>query len=442
MYSSIQKVDLVAETAGGTDLVQTDHRRAREIEEDPELSVLFAIARVVSARNLAAAKKMKVANVVYVPIMEAPPSFLLDALGAVGAMLETMPLRQRTLLTSDRDPAELVDHNFRALSEIVCDRFETEEPLEAMDALEEDVSGAYGRHPDDDNEIEYWTAVLELMAVTGEIIRSRVGGSWVLTDDPAHGVVPFGFKLPSGALLVPGNRAMRSLEEGAEQGMHALLHALDDFARPAEATTGGPVLPSLRSKAEAESAGYVFRPLFEQFPPEMDGPVICYGHDSPRVFSLIRTEHEESIDHEAALENLRGQDVSIEEVEVAGSRMLSIGNSYFATEKILDRDFMRGLAKRLGSDLLGCAIQRRHVLLVMGLIDNPHGTGLLARIAANDLAHHPTTLICKHIVMVQDGVPVGLAMSKSESPFPVPGDDEPPKKKGFFSRLFGRGSST
>ena len=69
---------------------------------------------------------------------------------------------------------------------------------------------------------------------------------------------------------------------------------------------------------------------------------------------------------------------------------------------------------------------------------NPLNSALLARIAANDLARNPSTPICKHVLLVQDGAVVGMAMPKSESPI-VPPDDEP-KKKGFFSRLFGRGS--
>lgn len=441
MYSSIQKVDVIAEGEDGALLVQTDHRRADEIEKAPELSVLFAVARIVNARHIAVAEKLKVADIVYAAIIDTPPQFLLDAIGAAGGVLETMPGRERTRLSSDRDPVELVDHSFRALSAVVCDRLEVDEPLEAIDALEADVGGAFGHEPDEENEIEYWTAVLELMAVTGEVIRARTGGSWVITEDSDKSTVPFAFKLPSGALLVPGNRAMRSLEEGAGQGMHALLFALDDLAKRDAKTHDGPVLPSLRSKAEAVSAGYVHKPLFEKFPPDLEAPVICYGHDSPRVFALINEKSNEAIDHEAALVNLRGQDVWIDEVDVAGMRMLSIGNSYFATEKILDADFMRALARRLDDELLGCAVQRRHVLLVAGLSKNPLNAGLLRRIAAGDLAKHPGPPICKHVILVRDGDVVGVAMPTSESPIQPP-DDEPPKKKGFFSRLFGRGSST
>lgn len=47
MYSSLDKIDIVARSPDGRKLlVQTDHREPREIEEDVELSVLFALTRV------------------------------------------------------------------------------------------------------------------------------------------------------------------------------------------------------------------------------------------------------------------------------------------------------------------------------------------------------------------------------------------------------------
>src|SRR5687767_2374464 len=108
MYTSIDRVDVVAQTPAGAMLVQTDHRTAREVEEERELSVLFALARVLNARHIAAAKKMKVAAVVYAPL-ERPPQFLVDALATVRAHLEDMVTQKRTPLSSDREPAEIAD---------------------------------------------------------------------------------------------------------------------------------------------------------------------------------------------------------------------------------------------------------------------------------------------------------------------------------------------
>ncbi|MBZ0238920.1 MAG: hypothetical protein K8M05_41800 [Deltaproteobacteria bacterium] len=436
MYSSIDKVDLFGEADGKRMAVQLDHRSAEEIEANPELSVLVVLARIINAREVARQNDLDVEAVVYAPVVP-PPPFMLEALATVGAQLQDLETLEITPVAPHGDPAELADHMFAALSAIVCERYDRELPDDAITALEEDVSGRFGQEPDEDHEIEYWTAVLELMALTGEVIRRRVGGSWVVTE---HGSVPFGFRLPSGSLLLPGNRAQRALAEGPEQGMQALLYTLDEMAQPASPTADGPILPSLRSRAEAVSGGFAFRPLFERMPAGADAPVLCWGHDSERLFAPIREEAGETIDEAAALANLRAQAVTVDEVEVAGMTMLSVGGSFFASEKLLDADFMRELAARLGDELLGCAIPRRHVLLVTGLGKHPANAGLLSRIAAGDLAASGARPICPHVILIQDGAPVGMVLPDDGSVVPPP--DESPKKRGFFSRLFGRGSST
>ncbi|HUQ05761.1 MAG TPA: hypothetical protein VM261_24830 [Kofleriaceae bacterium] len=433
MYSSIDRVDVMGESPEGTLLVQTDHRSVSEIEKEPELSVLFALARVLNAQHIAKAKELKVAAIVYTPIMGAP-QFLVDALGTVGAHLEDMATMQRTRLSSDRDPEELADHMFAALSAIVCERLDTEDPEEALATLEDEHAGTFGAAPDEDNEIEYWTTVFELMAVTGEVIRARAGGSWVVTD---HGSVPFAFKLRTGSMLLPGNRAQRSLEEGAEQGMRVLLDTLDTLARPT-VSGEGPILPTLRSRAEAEGGNYVTRPLFEKLPPEAVAPLVCYGHDGEATLALIRHDSgDPPVDHAAALANLRSHKVEIEEMEVAGVKLLSVGDSFFAAEKLLDVAFMKGLAMRLGDDMLGAAVPRRGVLLVTGLGKTPLNGGMLRFIAAGEFAKAGSRGICPNVIIIQHGEPIGMVLPGNTLRSSPP-DDEPTRKRGFFSRLFGR----
>src|SRR5437764_4414089 len=48
MYCSLDKIDLVVD--GQPVAMQTDHRTRAEIDADPELSALFAMARVINAR--------------------------------------------------------------------------------------------------------------------------------------------------------------------------------------------------------------------------------------------------------------------------------------------------------------------------------------------------------------------------------------------------------
>jgi hypothetical protein len=316
----------------------------------------------------------------------------------------------------------------------VCERLGTEDPAEAIAFLEDDHGGTFGAAPDEDREIEYWTTVLELMALTGEVLRARAGGAWVVTD---HGSVPFAFELTTGSMLLPGNRAQRALEEGPMQGMRVLLDTLDTLARPV-VSGDGPILPTLRSRAEAERGNLVTRPLFDKLPPEVEAPIVCYGHDGDRTLALVRHDSgDPPIDHAAALANLRRQKVEIEELEVAGVKLLSVGDSFFAAEKLLDVAFMKGLAMRLRDDLLGAAVPRRGVLLVTGIGKTPLNGGMLRFIASGEFAKAGSRGICPHVMIIQHGEPIGMVLP-GDTVQPSPLDDEPPRRRGFFARLFGR----
>src|SRR5437879_1072282 len=80
MFSSLDRIDII--TTGA--YVQTDHRTADEIEREPELSVLFAIVRVLNPTRVEPADSAK--PVVYVA-QNQPPEFLRHAIRAAGGRL-------------------------------------------------------------------------------------------------------------------------------------------------------------------------------------------------------------------------------------------------------------------------------------------------------------------------------------------------------------------
>jgi hypothetical protein len=55
VFSSLDRVDIVLKPGpdGRKQFVQTDHRTAQEIEQEPELSVLFALIRILNPRRMA-----------------------------------------------------------------------------------------------------------------------------------------------------------------------------------------------------------------------------------------------------------------------------------------------------------------------------------------------------------------------------------------------------
>src|ERR1044071_5942796 len=112
VYSSLTKIDIVTD---GPEYIQTDHRSRDEIEATPELSVLFALARVCNARRYNAASQP---TVVYV-VNDAPP-FLEEAVAAAGGLLERKDDHvRRTPAPASATAAELADRAYRGLAERV-----------------------------------------------------------------------------------------------------------------------------------------------------------------------------------------------------------------------------------------------------------------------------------------------------------------------------------
>jgi hypothetical protein len=124
--------------------------------------------------------------------------------------------------------------------------------------------------------------------------------------------------------------------------------------------------------------------------------------------------------------------VEIEELDVKGLTAGAVTGSFFATEKLLDRAFMRRLHDRLGSPALLASVPRRGLLLVAAFPDSS-GVGLLA--AFTESQARTSRSISGAMLLVNDGEVAGFLKIAR----PEPGaDPAPPKKRGFFRRLFGR----
>ena len=116
MYSSLDKMDIVAKDRDGRELAfQTDHREAHEIEEEPEISVLFALTRVIGPRQAMASQGTPLGGVVY-SVQHEPPAFLVEALASVGAVLEITGGARRTLAPVEVTPEVVAERAFTGLA--------------------------------------------------------------------------------------------------------------------------------------------------------------------------------------------------------------------------------------------------------------------------------------------------------------------------------------
>lgn len=422
MYSSLDKIDAVTTEAR----YQTDHRTPAEIEDAPELSVLFALTRVRNAKRHHDAASGQV--VVYVPKHELP-AFLEEAIAAAGGMIEDF---DRGVRHAPARPAataaELADRAFQGLAARVCRRLETSDAEAALRALEAEIAASPPRLSED--EPGYWTGICELCALTGEVLRARCGGAWV---DAEHSAIPFGFSHGEGAMVLPSNRAQGCVEDGPSQSMFQVIAAALEMQVGAPST--GPVLPSFRTRDDALALGAPYRPLFDGADRFPELPVIIYGRDTPATFAMLRATGDEDIPqlHTEALRNLAAQDAAVETLEQHGATVVMVTGSFYAAEKLLDTAFMRTLHAQLG-DLIAASVPRRGFLLATTATDAGH---LAALTAVTEHEARGSQRLSEAVVLVQRGEIVGRARA-SDAPQAADASPAPAKKPSWLRRLFGR----
>src|SRR5258708_32962377 len=164
VYCSIDKIDLAARLDGNPIAVQTDHRTRDEIEAQPELSVLFAMARVVNARSQLADDGHPTAAVHYV-VADDPPALLREALSAVGGTIERADRRltlEKLGPGSEAAVGVLADRSMVALARRAATRVGSRDLAMALRMLEDQT---FANPPERADEERYWTRVLELAAL-------------------------------------------------------------------------------------------------------------------------------------------------------------------------------------------------------------------------------------------------------------------------------------
>lgn len=179
MFSSLDRVDIVLEpdADGRQQFVQTDHRSATEIEQEPELSALFALVRVLNAKRMAESDSPE--PVVLYVTQERPPVFLRRVIHAAGGRLVVgagRPPEAEEGLALSLD--EVIESCFARLARSVANEYNVPQTVQGLEALESKLAVLAG-DPEDD-EFGYWSAVLKLGTFGGEIIRATNGGEWIV----------------------------------------------------------------------------------------------------------------------------------------------------------------------------------------------------------------------------------------------------------------------
>jgi hypothetical protein len=206
---------------GGAIVLVEDERNLAAMSLVPSLSTVMAVARVLNAHRVIEVKYAGKGEVRYAAGPQLP-DFLVDAVTRAGAASCDRNGDNVRVPAARAAVAAIVDQAFASLA------YHLRSSVGATD-----LAGALRTHEGrrkkavidrEQNSAQYWTAVLELSALAGEISRPR-GGRWIDTKDMP---VPFAIKFPEGQLAMPAKLAIQIIDGTAEESL-----ATSDVADPA-----------------------------------------------------------------------------------------------------------------------------------------------------------------------------------------------------------------
>ena len=440
VYCSIDRIDLATRVDGQPVAVQTDHRSREEIEAEPELSVLCAMARVLNARDHLADDGHRDAAVHYVVPGETP-EILRDALAAVGATIDRVGTTLEPLGPASRDAIETIaDRAFADLARRAASRVGTRDLAMALRMLEDQT---FADPPQRSEEPLYWQRVLELAALLGELLRAKYphARGWVQTD---RAMIPFGFAVDAQTIMFPTNRAQRVIEDGADESLFKLLLAAEETMREPPDLRSGRLMPSLRDRRSVELDEIVWHSVLAEAGP-VDLPIVVCGIDGENTFGMIRREAIEPSPDGAmaqALENLADEPVEIEEARIGELHLVVVSGSFYAAEKILDTALVERLHDRLGSDLLCAAVPTRGLLIVSTAHLEPAQMARFAALVATRYDEAGGRAISPTILLLRGGKIAGFVHDERADRADtarIRADTAPDvKRPGLLRRLFGR----
>ena len=426
---------MAAEQDGRKVYIQTDHRSPEEMDETPEVSVLFALIRTLLPHRMTDPGAPR-AMVRYAALAGASPG-VAEALAATGAQLESSGSGTPQLVAYEGTPrtvAEIADQTFTALAHSVALRESVAVSGSGLAEFEARLLAAQEEDPDR-GEIESWTAVIELAALTGECLRRNGdGGQWQISDEvfagneqisPSDlGMLPFIFTATGGFMHNAANKAIRALSEPGQSTVQLLAST-----QPADGDEGTTVVVLKPSNWGTD--GVYARPLLENVP---DCPLVVIGQDHPNNVAYPTTSQDEPEKHDTlmteALSNLAAVEVEIEKLDLGVEMDLYlVHGDFYAAEKILDEAFMHRMHAQLGQEMLAVAIPVKSRMFITAGAQAPENLARLIALAEGVFEKEPHPITPK-VFGVMNGK-VSAVVQATGGPSPAP-----KKKKGFWARLF------
>jgi len=206
-----------------------------------------------------------------------------------------------------------------------------------------------------------------------------------------------------------------------------------------QAGPDGDVMFNLRPKDWAGLSVALLVPLVEnadRLEPH-DLPLVALVVDYPtatKTFAKDTTPEETARLCAEALENGRKVPVQVQPVGGPEAGLLVVHGHYYAAERLLDPEFMRGLAERLGAEVLAVGAPKKGLLFVQSAGAEPERLSAFHNVIRQTYDQAaPSDKLSTTVMLVSAGRVVGVARVAESAPQGEP----PPKKRGFWARLFG-----
>jgi len=222
VFSSLDRADIVLKSGpdGRGQFVQTDHRTADEIEQERELSSLFALIRVLNPKRMGEPGSLE--PVVLYSAQERPPEFLRRVIHAAGGRLVVGDSLEPEAWDGQPLPLEeVVESAFADLAQVVAAEYGVAVDMGGLKSIEDKLAESAGDLEED--EFAYWSAVLKLGCFGGEVIRAANGGRWTVTDS---GTLPLSLmtRFEGGEATVnPLGKAIKRFNDGEGDSLVPLV---------------------------------------------------------------------------------------------------------------------------------------------------------------------------------------------------------------------------
>ncbi len=213
MWARLHKVDRVKpQQNGGAIILVEDERAIGAMAVVPSVSILMAVAKVLNAKRALELKFDGKGEIRYCA-GPALPDFLQDAVTRAGASSCDLNGETIQIPAHPQSVAAIIDQAFAGLAYHLRSAVGAVDLPGALRTLE----GRRGKASIDreTHPAQYWTAVLELAALAGEVSRAK-GGRWIDTKDMP---VPFAIKFPEGQLAKPATLAIQVVEGTAQESL-------------------------------------------------------------------------------------------------------------------------------------------------------------------------------------------------------------------------------